>query len=55
MYVVYGEGKWITLLVYVERLQRGTYEGQSIHDALFLRTGRISCLSFSNKLGIKLN
>lgn len=55
MYVVYGESKLITLLVYVERLQRCTYEGQSIHDALFLRKGRISCLPFSNELGIKLN
>lgn len=32
MYVVYGGGKWITLLVYVERLQRGTDKGQDIHD-----------------------
>lgn len=32
MCVVYGGGKWITLLVYVEKLQRCTYEGQDIHE-----------------------
>lgn len=31
MHAGYGGGKWITLLVYAERLQGCAYEGQDIH------------------------